>query len=96
MARNMMREVTEKQRATKDEMKSSSNVRLLLSVGLPLLSVPPGMVVELANATVAMRVATTEQDVAVLVSHLPPALTRALWVSENISLGVSPFKLVRR
>ncbi|PON32069.1 hypothetical protein PanWU01x14_364440 [Parasponia andersonii] len=70
---------------------------MLSRVGFPLrLSVPPGKVVELAKATVAMRVATTEQDVEVLVSHSPPALTSALWFLVKICCGVSPLLLARR
>ena len=58
------------------------------------MSVPPGAVVELAKATVAIRVATTEHDVAVLISQSPPSFTRHLWLSEKSSFGVSPFLLV--
>ena len=86
MARNMIRAVTEKQRAINDEIAKSSNVigfalSGMVFPGLVLVvELPPGALVELAKATVAMRMETTEQDVAVFVSHSPPVLTRPLWV----------------
>ncbi|TQD77305.1 hypothetical protein C1H46_037171 [Malus baccata] len=65
-------------------------------IGAPLSSLmPPGTVVEVAKATVAMRAATTEQDSEVLVSHSPPALTIVVWVSVKISFAVLPFLLWR-
>ena len=94
MERNMTRAVTEKQSATSDEMAKTSNAGWFSSVGVPISCLtPPGTVVALAKATVAMSAATTEQDSEVLVSHSPPSLTRSLWVSVNISLEVSPLLL---
>ena len=97
MARNVIKAVTEKQRALNEATAKSSNVGLYLRIGLPvLLSVPPGTVVLLAKATVKIRAATTEQDVAMLISQCPPSLTMDLWESLKISLGVWLFMLVRK
>ncbi|EXB64220.1 hypothetical protein L484_002353 [Morus notabilis] len=60
VAWNIIKEVTEKHRAINDDTANSWNDVWFSRVGLPLrLSVPPGKVVELAKATVAMRHATT-------------------------------------
>ncbi|PON94970.1 hypothetical protein TorRG33x02_091690 [Trema orientale] len=89
IARNMTTEVTEKHKATSDEMAKTSKAGLPSRVGLPLVSlVPPGTVVEVAKATVAMRAATTEQDSEVFVSHSPPALTSSPCVSVKRSFAV--------
>ena len=94
MERNMTKAVTEKQSAMSDEMAKASNAGWFSSVGMPLSCLtPPGTVVALAKATVAMSAATTEQDSEVLLSHSLPSLTRSLWVSVNISFEVLPFLL---
>ena len=90
----MTRAVTEKQSATSDEMAKTSNAGWFSSVGVPKSCLtPPGTVVALAKATVAMSAATTEQDSEVLLSHSLPSLRRSLWVSVNISFEVLPFLL---
>ena len=48
---------------------------------------------DVAKATVAMRVDTTEQEVAVLFSHFPPFCTRSLCFSVKICCGDSSFLL---
>ena len=91
MERNMTKAVTEKQSATSDDMAKTSNAGWFSRVGVPLSCLtPPGTVVELAKATVAMSAATTEHELEVLVSHLLPSSTSFLWVSVNISLEVFP------
>ena len=81
MARNMTVEVTEKQRAMSDEIAKIWKAGCCSRIGFPLPSlVPPGTAVDVAKATVAMSVATTEHEVAVLVSHSPPIFTRS-WCS---------------
>lgn len=88
--------VTEKQRATSDAMANASKAGWFSRVGLPLSSLmPPGTVVAVAKATVAMRAATTEQDSEVLVSHCPPSFTIFLWDSVKRSLAVWPILLWR-
>ena len=64
----MTKAVTEKQSATSDDMAKTSNAGWFSRVGVPLSCLtPPGTVVELAKATVAMSVATTEHELEVLV-----------------------------
>ena len=63
-------------------------------MGIPVFSLlPPGKDDDVAKATVAMRVDTTEQEVAVLFSHSPPFFTRSLCLSVKICCGYSPFWL---
>lgn len=62
MARNKTKAMIEKQRATSDETAKRSNPGLFSSGGMPLLSKPPGTLVEAVKATVAMSAATTEHD----------------------------------
>ena len=89
MAKNMTTAVTEKHRAMRDEMEKTLKAGCFSRVGFPLsASMPPGMVAEVVNATVAMRAATTEHELEVLFSHSPPFSTRFLWVSVKISLAV--------
>ncbi|TQD78508.1 hypothetical protein C1H46_035937 [Malus baccata] len=96
MDRNMTMAVTEKQRATREAMAKMSKAGWFSRVGVPLSSLmPPGTVVEVAKATVAMRAATTEQDSEVLVNHSPPSLTIVVWVSVKICFAVLPFSLWR-
>lgn len=77
--RKKTREVTEKQRAVSDEMVKAPNADSSLRIGSPVFSLsPPGTVADVANATVAMRAATTEHDSEVLVSHLLPSFIRFL------------------
>lgn len=79
IARNMITDVTEKQSATRDATENMLNAGSFAKVGLSLSSLkPPGKVEEVAKATVAMRAATTEHDVEVLMSHLLPFLTSSL------------------
>ncbi len=92
----MTKAVTEKHSATSDVMAKTSNAGWFSRVGVPLSSLmPPGTVVELAKATVAMSAATTEQELEVLISHWLPSLTSSLWVSVNISLEVLQYLLLR-
>ncbi|TQD78509.1 hypothetical protein C1H46_035938 [Malus baccata] len=96
MARNMTMAVTEKQRATREAMAKMLKAGSFSRVGFPLaLLMPPGMVVEVAKATVVTRAATTEQDLEVLVNHSPPVLTIVAWVSVKMSFAVLPFLLWR-
>ena len=89
MARNITTAVTEKLSAMTDEMAEMPNAGCLPSVGVPLSCLtPPGTVVDVAKATVAMSAAMTEHDSEVLFSHAPPSLTRSLWVLVNKSSGV--------
>ncbi|RYQ81980.1 hypothetical protein Ahy_B10g100561 [Arachis hypogaea] len=63
MDRNSTTPVTEHARATSDAMANTLNAAVLSNVGTPVSSwTPPGTVVEVAKATVAIRAATTEQD----------------------------------
>ena len=89
MARNMTTEVTEKQRATSDEIANMRNAVWRSSIGLPLSSlIPPGTVAEVAKATVAISAATTEQESDVALSHFPPFSTSSLCDSLKTSFGV--------
>lgn len=90
IARNMITEVIEKQRATRDETANTLNAIWFAKNGVPVCSAfPPGTLADVAKATVAMRAATTEQDRDVLVSHAPPLLTSSWCDLLNISFGVS-------
>lgn len=92
--RKNTRAVTEEQRATSDEMVKMLNAGFPSKVGTPIPSLtPPGTVDDVANATVAISAATTEQDSEVLLSHSLPSLTGSLCVSVNISFGVWPLLL---
>lgn len=89
MARNMTTEVTEKQRATSDEIANMRNAGWRSSMGLPLSSLmPPGTVAEVAKATVAISAETTEHESEVALSHLPPFSTSSLCDSLKTSFGV--------
>ena len=86
--KNMTRAVTEKQRAMSDAMANTLNAGSFSRVGWPLSDLtPPGTVLDVAKATVAISAATTEHDSDVLVSQSPPDLTSSLWVSVKTSLG---------
>lgn len=77
--RKKTRAVTEEQRATSEEIAKALNAGSYSKVGCPLPSlIPPGTVAEVANATVAMSAATTEQDSEVLASHSLPSSMRGL------------------
>ena len=89
IARKKTKAVIEKQRATRDAIAKAPNAGSFIRTGLPVSSVtPPGMVAEVANATVAISAATTEHDSEVLVSHSLPSLTRVLCVSVKICFGL--------
>lgn len=89
MDRNMTMDVTEEHRAKSDEMAKMSKTGKFSRVGLPVTSLmPPGTVVAVAKATVAMRAPITEQDSEALVSHSLPSFTSPLWVSLKMSFGV--------
>ena len=76
IARNENKAVTEKHRATNEVTAKTSNAGYVSKVGEPLLSlIPPGIVADVAKATVAMSAATTEQDSEVLLSQSPSVLT---------------------
>lgn len=55
--------------------------------GVPLLSTPPGRVKAAAKTTVAMRVATTEQDCAVCFIHSSPFVLKLLCSLVNKTWG---------
>ena len=77
MARNMMREVTEEQRAISDATAKMVNLLSCSRIGRPFSSSKlPGILEKEAKATDAIRVATTEQELEVLFSHFPPLWTR--------------------
>ncbi|KAJ9696072.1 hypothetical protein PVL29_008363 [Vitis rotundifolia] len=89
MARNMTTAVTEKHRAMRDAIEKTLKAGWFSRVGTPSPSLtPPGTVADVANATVAMRAATTEHELEVLLSHSPPFSTRSAWLFVNISLAV--------
>lgn len=76
MARNMMREVTEKQRAISDAIAKMVNSVACSRIGRPFLSLKlPGILAVEEKATVAIRAATTEHELEVLFSHFPPLRT---------------------
>lgn len=92
--RNTSTAVTEKQSATSEVIAKTSNADLPSSVGAPVsFLTPPGTVLAVAKATVAKSAATTEQELDVLVSHVPPSLTKVLCDSVKISSGVLPLLL---
>ena len=81
--------VTEKQRAISDEIAKRLKAAWCSRFRLPLLFLKlPGIVVDVAKATVAMRVATTEHELEVSFSHLPPLLTSSVWWLVKIRFGV--------
>ena len=85
----MTREVAEEQRAISDETAKRLKADWCARFGFPLFSLKsPGTVADVAKATVAMRVATTEQELEVLFSHLPPSFRRSEWSFVKISFGV--------
>lgn len=89
IARKNTRAVTEKQRAIKDAMQNTENAGSSARTGVPEVSLtPPGIVADVANATVAINAATSEQDSEVFVSHALPSLTSNLCVSVKICFGV--------
>ncbi|RDX77179.1 hypothetical protein CR513_42735, partial [Mucuna pruriens] len=97
MDRNNASEVMEQHRAISDDMPKTLNSGLSSRVGMPVLFwTPPGTVLDVAKATVAITAATTEHDSEVLFSHSPPLLTRPSCVSLKISLGVLYSLLYRR
>ena len=68
MARNENKAMMEKQRVTSEEMAKMVSIEWLSRFGVPFVSLMlPGIVVDEAKATVAMRAATTEQDSEVFV-----------------------------
>ena len=91
MARNENKAMMEKQRVTSEEMAKMVSIEWLSRFGVPFVSLMlPGIVVDEAKATVAMRAATTEQDSEVLFSHSPPLFTNCSCVSLKIFFGVIP------
>ena len=89
MARNENKAVMEKQRATSEEIAKMVSIEWLSRFGVPFVSLMlPGIVVDEAKATVAMRAATTEQDSEVLLSHSPPSWTSFSWCSVNNCAGI--------
>ena len=90
MVRKKNKAMIEKHRATSEEIENKVNARGFTRICMPLLSlIPPGTVVDARKTTVVMSVVTTEQEFEVLFSHLPPSLTRSMWVSLKISSGVA-------
>ena len=89
MVRKKTRAVTDKQRASSDEMVKALNAGLSLKTGEPVLSSsPPGTDADVAKATVAMSAATTEHDSEVLTSQLLPSFRRSLCEVVKISCGI--------
>lgn len=72
MVRNIMREVSDKERATNVDITKILKAGFPRKLAAPSLLFPPGKVVEAAKVTAAMRLATTEKDWDVLLSHSPP------------------------
>ncbi|XP_019172842.1 PREDICTED: uncharacterized protein LOC109168280 [Ipomoea nil] len=87
IARKKTRAVTEKPRAMSDETANASKAGWPLRMGRPVLSsTPPGMVADVANATVAISAAMTEQELEVVTSHLVPLLALHNWLKLVIHL----------
>lgn len=94
MARKKTRAVMDRQSAISEAMQKTSKALWSIIIGKPWFwSSPPGTVAEVANATVAMRAATTEQDSEVFTSQSFPVLTKFSCVCVKIWAGVSPFVL---
>ncbi|KAM3736612.1 hypothetical protein ACB098_10G177200 [Castanea mollissima] len=94
MVRNKNKAMIEKNRATSEAIANNVNAGCSTRIGMPLRSlIPPGTVVAAGKTTVAMSVATTEQEFEVLFSHSPPSLKRSMWVSLKSSSGVLPLSL---
>ena len=95
MARNAITEVIENERAIRDEMAKTRKPGSCSRFGVLLSSfIPPGMVAVVAKATVVTTVATTEHELEVLISHLPPSFTNTSCDFLNISFAVL-FSLLR-
>lgn len=74
--RNKTRAVTEEHSATSDATAKTLKAGCPLNTGTPVTSLaPPGIAVEVVNATVATSAATSEHDSEVLDSHFLPSLT---------------------
>ncbi|KAJ9696090.1 hypothetical protein PVL29_008373 [Vitis rotundifolia] len=72
MARNVITEVTEKERPIRDETAKTINPECCSRLSLLLFSfIPPGTLAVVAKATVVISVAATEHEVEVLLSHWP-------------------------
>ena len=89
--RNMTTAMSEVQKETKDETARTLDALLFLFTSLTA----SGTVVDAVKVIVTNRPATTEHALHVLVSHLPPILTRSLCFSVKTSSGVWPFLLRR-
>lgn len=77
--RNITREVTEQQRAMRDEIANALNSGMFSRVGAPVSALKsPGTLVDVEKATVAIRAATKEHDSEVFFNQSPPLLTRSL------------------
>lgn len=89
-------DVTEEHSAMSEAMAKMSKAGKFSRVGLPVISLmPPGTVVAVAKATVAISAPMTVQDSEALVSHAAPAFTSSLWVSLKMSFAVL-FSLLKR
>ena len=89
MDRNAMTEVTENERAIRDKIAKTKKAGCRSRIGLLLPSfMPPGTVAVVAKATVVINVATTEHELEVPASHLPPCFTNCSCDSLKTSLGV--------
>ncbi|CAI9773356.1 unnamed protein product [Fraxinus pennsylvanica] len=84
-------EVVELNIATALDMRKTLNHPSFNKIGVPdSWLLPPGMVMAAANATVAIKVATTKQKDTVLFIHSSPSFLKSSCSFENNSLGVNP------
>lgn len=87
--RNMVKDVMEKLKATREEMIKMSKAASPSNVGVPCPSfTPPGRVVAEVKATAEISAATIEHDSDVLVSQFLASSTRFVCVSVKPSFGV--------
>ena len=90
MERKTTNEVTEEQKATKEETAKAITGGLSFKFGSPLSALtPPGTVDAVAYATDATSTAMIEDDSQVFESHSLASLTISLCVAWKTSLGVS-------
>lgn len=86
----------EENREIASETAKNTNALSLEKIGKPLsLLLPPGTVMEAANAIVAMSVAATVHEFAVSFTHFSPCLIKSLCSSENWTGGVLPVEFFR-
>ena len=89
MDKNIIIEAEEENSATESDITKIKNHFFLRNVGTPVsLFCPPGRVKTAVKTTVAMSVATSMHEVAVLFIHFSPSFNNSLCFSVNKSLGV--------